>query len=241
MEKVIYLLWRDPRASRAEFDQRLRDDLAPRLVELGALGVQLNISDEAVSAAAPTVSATRPQTEAFVSLWLHTANAERRRPFDDAVAQAASRFAAYLVTESQPLANTRHPSAPGQRTTGFAQVAMFACPPRLARAQWLELWLAQHTQLAIDTQSTFFYVQNVVARALTFDAPPFDAIVEEGFPQEAFGSQSGFYGAAGDKEKLRRHRAAMFESTQRFIDADRLDVVQTSQWIVKAPALTGAP
>lgn len=235
MEKVIYLLWRDPRVSRGEFDQRLRGEFAPRLLELGALGVQLNVSDEAVSAAAPTLSATRPQMEAFVSLWLHTANAEPRKPFDDVVAQAASRFAAYLVTESQPLVNTLHPGAPGRRTTGFAQVALFARPPRLARAQWLELWLAQHTQLAIDTQSSFYYVQNVVARTLTFDAPAFDAIVEEGFPQEAFGSQAGFYGAVDDKEKLRRHRAAMYESTQRFIDADRLDVVQTSQWVVKAP------
>ena len=76
-------------------------------------------------------------------------------------------------------------------------------------------------------------MQNVVARALTFDAPPFDAIVEEGFPQQAFGSQHGFYGALGDKEKMRRHRAAMAESTQRFIDADSIDVVQTSQYVVK--------
>ena len=62
MEKVIYLLWRDPRASRAEFDQRLRDDLAPRLVELGALGVQLNISDEAVSAFTKKAPATDDRT-----------------------------------------------------------------------------------------------------------------------------------------------------------------------------------
>ncbi len=234
MEKVIYLLWRDPRVSLAEFDQRLRSEFAPRVAELDPLGLQLNISDESVRTAAPTVSATRPQMEAFVSVWLHSANADRRKPFDELAAQASWRSAAYLVTESQPLVNTRHRPEPGQRTAGFAQVALLQRPPRLAPEQWLELWLGQHTQLAIDTQSTFFYVQNVVARPLTFDAPRFDAIVEEGFPQEAFGSQPDFYGAAGDKEKMRRHRAAMFESTQRFIDADRIDVVQTSQYVVKA-------
>lgn len=234
MEKVVYLLWRDPRVAGAAFGERLRRDVGPRLVDAGALGVQLNLADDDARGAAPTFAATRTPIDALVSLWLHSANADRRRVFDDLVASAALRSAAYLVAESQPIVNTRHPPAPGARTAGFAQIALLQRPPRLAYRQWLEIWLGSHTQIAIDTQDTFYYLQNVVVRALDLDAPRCDAIVEEGFPPAAFGNVRAFFGAAGDEQKFRRHVAAMTESTRRFIDNDRLDVVQTSQYVVKA-------
>lgn len=232
MEKVVYLLWRDPRVGAAEFDTRLRREIGPRLADAGALGVQLNLTDDDARGAAPTFAATRTPIDALVSLWLHSANDDRRRVFDDLVAQAALRSAAYLVTESQPIVNTRHPPAPGERTAGFAQIALLQRPPRLTYRQWLALWLGAHTQVAIDTQDTYYYRQNVVVRALHVDAPRWDAIVEEGFPPAAFGDPRAFFAAAGDDEKYRRHRAAMSESSKRFIDLDRLDVVQTSQYVI---------
>lgn len=235
MEKVVYLLWRDLRTSRAEFGERLRVETAAQLAELGVPGLQLNIADEAVSAAAPGVCAVRPQMDAMVSVWLQTAHPDRRRPVDERIGRAAARFAAYLVTESQPIVNTRYSALPGERTAGFAQVALLQRPPRLSHEHWLDIWLGSHTQIAIDTQDTFLYVQNVVTRVLTFDAPRYDAIVEEGFPPAAFGNQHAFYGAAGDEEKFRRHRATMRDSSKRFIDLDRLDVLQTSQYVFKTP------
>ncbi len=67
-------------------------------------------------------------------------------------------------------------------------------PRRLSEQQWLEVWQGSHTRVAIDTQSTFGYRQNVITRPMTYAAPPFDAIVEENFPQEAMTSQHAFYG-----------------------------------------------
>ncbi|MCK0508143.1 EthD domain-containing protein [Aromatoleum anaerobium] len=240
MEKVIYVLWRDPRVELAEFGERLRRELAPKFVERGALGLQLNIADESVRDAAPNFQSTRPPMEALISVWLHSANEDRRRPFDDAVVPFVSRFAAYLVTESHPIVNRRYPPKPGERTEGFAQIAMFRRPPRVNREAWLDIWLGSHTQVAIDTQDTFLYVQNVVTRALTFDAPRYDAIVEEGFPPAAFGNLQAFYDAAGDEDKYRRNEAIMRESCARFIDFDKLDVVQTSQYVVMAQGGVGA-
>lgn len=234
MEKVIYVLWRGARSDRAGWGPALRGALAQRLIELGAAGVQVNVCDDEAQGAAPTFHASRPAMDAFVSVWIDTANADRRRPFDDAVGELAERFAAYLVTESRPMVNTRFPPKPGARTAGFAQVALFQRPPRLSQQAWLEVWLGSHTQIAIDTQDTFLYVQNVVSRALTFDAPPYGAIVEEGFPPAAFGNLRAFYDASDDEAKFARHQAAMAKSCQRFIDFDKLDVVQTSQYVIKA-------
>lgn len=239
MEKVIYLLWRDAGEngeSGEQFGQRLRGDLAERLLALGARGVQLNVAD-AASAPGEVLrqSNTRPQIEGMLSLWLDSAVAKFRQPYDDAIAAAVPRMAAYLVTESQPIRNTRHPPVPGQRTAGFAQVAVLRRPPRLTYEAWLDVWHNSHTQVAIDTQTTFQYVQNVIIRPLSYGAPVYDAVVEECFPAEAMTEPQVFFDGVGNPEKFQRNLAAMMESVQRFIDLDKIDVVPTSQYVIKPP------
>lgn len=235
MEKLIYVLWRDPRSGAAEFHRRLREELAPQLLERGARGLVLNLADEAARGAAPEFHSCAPAMEAFVSVWLDSANRAWRQPADEALGQLGGRVASYVVSESQPLLNTRFAAAPGERTPGFVQIALFRRPPRVAREAWLDIWLESHTRVAIDTQDTFLYVQNVVGRALNFDAPRYDAIVEEGFPPAAVGDLRAFFDAAGDEAKFQRNQALMRESCARFIDFDKLDVVQTSQYVIKAP------
>jgi len=156
-----------------------------------------------------------------------------RQPFDDAVRSVVPHMSAYLVTESQPIRNTRFPAKAGERTSGFAQLAFLRCPPRLTREAWLDVWHNHHTPVAIDTQDNFLYVQNVVQRVLTHGAPIYDAIVEECFPASAMTDPYAFFGAIGDEEKFQRNVKAMMESCARFIDFDKIDVVPTSQYIVK--------
>ncbi len=179
---------------------------------------------------------TLPQMDALISVWVDSAITALRRPFDDAVQAATGRMAGYLVTESQPIRNTRHPARAGERTPGFSQLAFLKRPPRLTHEAWLDTWHNRHTQVAIDTQDTFLYVQNVVVRALTYGAPPLDAVVEEGFPEAAMTDPQAFFDAPGDEEKYRRNLAAMMESCQRFIDFDKIDVLASSQYIVRPPA-----
>lgn len=79
-------------------------------------------------------------------------------------------------------------------------------------------------------------MQNLVVRPLTFGAPPYDAIVEEDFPEAAMTSVHAFYDAVGDDAKLKRNVDAMMQSCARFIDGGTVDVVVTSQYLVKALA-----
>lgn len=241
MEKLVYVLWRDPCLDPDAFCGRVRGELAAQLVERGAHGVVVNVADAGSRGAAPEFHACAPSMEAFVSIWLDSANHAWRKPFDEAVSALGGRMAIYAVSASQPMHNTRFPVAPGERTPGFVQIALFRRPPRVARETWLDIWLESHTRVAIDTQDTFLYVQNVVGRALNFDAPRYDAIVEEGFPPAAFGDIRAFYDAPDDEAKYRRNEAAMRESCARFIDFDKLDVVQTSQYVIKAPAWEPPP
>jgi hypothetical protein len=143
-------------------------------------------------------------------------------------------MAGYLVTESEPIVNTKHVVAVGQRTPGMSQVVFLQKPPRLSYEHWLEIWLGSHTQVAIETQSTFGYRQNVIVRRLTYAAPPYDAIIEENFPEGAMTDRMVFYDSVGDKEKLKERLQRMVESCQRFIDFDKMDCTPTSEYIMKS-------
>jgi len=234
MEKLIYVLWRDPRGEAVDFHRRLREEVAPQLLERGARGLVLNLADEAARGAAPEFHACVPAMEAFVSVWLDSACRAMRQPFDAVLGSLGGRVASYVVSESQALLNTRFPTPLGERTPGFVQIAMFRRPRRVARESWLEAWLESHTQVAMDAQDTFLYTQNVVGRALGFDAPRYDAIVEEGYPPAAHGDLRAFFDAPGDEGKCLRNQALIGESCARFIDFDKLDVVQTSQYVLKS-------
>ncbi|WP_044871427.1 EthD domain-containing protein [Pseudomonas sp. LFM046] len=234
MEKIIYTLWRTPQDSAEAFSQRLRGELADQLLTLGAQGLQINLVDADVAPAAGLRQENnRPLPDATLSLWADSANTESRRPFDEVLTPATSRLAAYLVSESVVIRNTRFPAKLGERTHGFSQIAFLSCPPRLTRDAWLDVWRNYHTRVAIDTQDNFLYVQNLVVRPLTHGATPLDAIVEEAFPPAAMTDPMAFFDAVGDAEKFQKNLAAMMESCNRFIDFDRIDVLPTSQYVIK--------
>lgn len=231
----MYLLWRDPREDRAQFHQKLRTEVAQKLVALGGRGVTLNVSDAEVDPAIARVTQmkSRPLHEAVAQLWVDTANTEFRTPFDEALQAACYRIAGYLVTESEAIHNTRHPPRAGERTVGWSQMAFFPKPRRLTREAWLEIWRNSHTRVAIDTQDTYLYRQNLVLQSLTAGAPQYDAIVEEGFEKASMTDLNAFYDAVGDNAKRDRNEKAMMESCARFIDFDQIDVIATSQYVVK--------
>lgn len=236
MEKVIYALWRDPRVSREAFADTLRTTLSEQLLALGARGLQLNLCDGAVTPADPLRQFhTQPAIAGAVSLWLDSANAAFRKPFDEAISAVVSHMAAYLVSESEPIRNTRFPSRQGERTEGFSQLAFLSVPPRLSPGAWLDIWHGHHTQVAIDTQDNFQYVQNFVVRPLTYGAPRYAAIVEECFPAAAMTDIHAFFNAVGDPEQFKRNLDTMMESCSRFIDFDKIDVVPTSQYLMRRP------
>jgi hypothetical protein len=99
---------------------------------------------------------------------------------------------------------------------------------------WRERWQGHHTQVAIETQSTFVYIQNVVVRALTSNAPPWTAIVEECFPAEAATDPMVFYAAGSSQETLQANQRRMIESCRTFIDFSTLESHPMSAYLIKA-------
>lgn len=231
MEKVVYLVWKMGSQPAREFADRLRA-LPRELLTAGAHRGRINVADADVAQAVGLKQVLlKPQPEAVAQVWLDSAVARLRQRVDAAVGGVAGRYAAYLVTESQPIVNEEHPPQRGARTFGFAQVALLRRPAKLAYADWLDVWHNSHTQVAIETQSTFEYVQNVVVRALTPDAPAIDAIVEECFPPPAMTDFKAFFDAAGDEPKFKANFHRMLQSVARFIEPGQIDVIPTSQYV----------
>src|SRR5689334_4291346 len=106
MEKVIYLLWRDPATTPDAFAAAIHGTLVPQLREANARQAWLNIADADVAKAVGLKQVLlKPQPEAVVQVWVDSAIAHLRAPVDAAVARIAPKYAAYLVTESQPIVN----------------------------------------------------------------------------------------------------------------------------------------
>jgi hypothetical protein len=229
MEKILYPVWKNAGVEADAFRELLLEQLSPQLLELGVRGLRVSVVDSDVAAAAGLRQEnSRPVMDAMISVWLDSS--VYRGEVEAAIESHVARMVGYLVTESAPLVTD---TAEGQRTEGMAQVVFLQRPRRLSEQQWLEIWHGSHTQVAIDTQSTFGYRQNVITRPMTYGAPPFDAIIEENFPVEAMTSQHAFFGVKTDAE-LQANLQAMIDSCARFIDFDKIDVVPTSEYLIKA-------
>ncbi len=230
MEKIVVAL-RNPGADDAWTD-RMRGPVAAALAELQLPGVTLNLRDAPVRDSLMTLTTLDPPVQGFVSLWADAYYGTPVAAALDLLSSAAQQVAAYLVTESVPMAPPA--SAPGERAPGLANVALLRRPAGMDEATWLRRWHHDHTPVAIATQSTFGYVQNCVVRPLTAGAPPVSAIVEEMFPIEAAASLHAFFGAADDAE-LADRMGRMIASTSAFGANVDVDTVPTGRYVVRDP------
>jgi hypothetical protein len=215
--KIVAALWHaDPAAL-------LDADLRRRLASVGATRLQVNLDDEHIPESVLRLQAFDEPLTSVVSVWTDG-------PAADAVALlAADRVAAWEVEERTPLTPPEVPD--GARADTLAQVAFLRRPTELAYDEWLAHWHGPHTQIAIETQATFGYVQNRVLSGLTAGTPHVDAVVEELFPSAAMSDIHAFYGSGGSPEELDRRLTRLMGSVSK-MGADRdLDVVPTSRYV----------
>ncbi len=232
MEKLCYVLWKPPARTADSFRDALLDPVAPALLAGGVRGLSLLTADaEAESVARARITRMDEPIAGMLSAWLDSV--DDRHAIEAALAPHVRRLAGYLVTESVPLPNTTQPAPIGSRTPGITMLALLEKPERLAPNEWLALWHDQHSPLAIEIQCTFRYVRNVVARALTPEAPPWLGLVEEAFPDGAVTDLERWYDAVGDPAKLRERLGQMMASVQRFLDLDRVETHPMSERVLR--------
>lgn len=202
------------------------------LRDAGVARLQLNVDDEPVAAAMRFGEFGEP-VGAVVSTWDADAGAV------SAALGRVARVHGYAVDERRRL---DPPEAwDGSRADALANVAILRRPHDLGRDEWLRRWMVEHTPIAIRTQATFGYVQNVVTGAVTDGAPVVDALVEELFPSAGSTDMHAFYGSGGDDTELQRRLGELMASVTR-IGADRdLDLVPTSRYLYDLSAGSSRP
>lgn len=234
MEKILFAIWKPAELSNTDFKALLLGEVSQALLNSGAQQLQVSISDEDVAAASNLRQEnTQPMMGGVISLWL-----DSHIYFEQQLAIInlnSAKCHAYLVSESVPIVNTQHPPIKGERSHGMNQIAFFKKPDTQSRDEWLDIWHNSHTQIAIDTQSTFSYTQNLIVKTLTEGAPVFDAVVEEHFPPEAMSCAHTFFDAVtetGEKsdELLNERATVMLNSCVRFIDFETITVIPTSHY-----------
>jgi hypothetical protein len=230
VEKLMYAGWKPEGVALADFRTELLGATAEALLACGARGLTVLLADDE---AVQGLRIAQRDPTAVVSIWLDSAL--RRGPLEAVLSSTMDRLSGWLVLESVPLPNATHPVVLGERVPGLYTVAFLEKPESLPYVDWLERWQGDHTAVAIETQRTFVYVQNVLARPLTPDVPPWVAIVEEGFPAEAAADPLRFY-AASTAEELAAQQGRMTASVQRFIDFARFETLPMSAYVLAQPA-----
>ena len=217
----MFLLWGDDLAA-ALHDSGLHE----RLAAAGVRRLQLNVDDEPVAAAMRFGEFEAP-VGAIVSTWDADPAAVA-----DTLRTAASTVHGYAVEERRRL---DPPEAwDGSRADALANVAILRRPENLSRDEWLRIWMVDHTPVAIRTQATFGYVQNIVTEPLA-DAPRVDALVEELFPSAGITDMHAFYGSGGDDAELNRRLTELMASVARFGAGENLELVPSSRYLYGLP------
>jgi hypothetical protein len=217
--KLMYAAWGD------DLPRRLHDDrLHQRLADAGVRRLQLNLDDEEV-APAMRIATGPDHIGAVVSVW-----ADDDAEVTKSLAEVTGRLAGWEVDERLPIPPPH--SANGARIDALANVAVLQRPSDLDREEWLHRWLVDHTPIAIATQATFGYVQNVVTRPVTDDPPrQVDALVEELFPSAGMTDMHAFYGSGGDDAELRDRLTRLMASVARIGFDHDIDLVPGSRYV----------
>ena len=216
--KLILALW--------DGDQQalLSHDVRSALRASGHTRIQVNLDDEDIPETVLRLQHFDEPLTSIVSIWTQGSSDDvlsALRPY-------AGRLAGWQVEERHPLVPPDIPD--GQRMDALSQVAFLRKPAEIPYDDWRAHWQGPHTQVAIETQATFGYVQNRVLAKLTADTPTVGAIVEELFPSEAMRDIHAFYGSDGHQTELDRRLTTLMESVGK-MGADRdLDVVPTSRY-----------
>lgn len=233
MEKICYLVWKPEGVADADFRDQLIGETAKQILSGGAHKLSVLCADETT---APLEKARITQMDrplcGMISAWVDLA--DDRAPIEEAIDRVTERKAGYLVVESVPLINTTHTAPVGERTPGTTLLTCLVPKPGMAYDDFLDHWHVVQRRVALETQSTYLYIRNVVVRALTEDAPDWVGIVEEGFPTEAVTDPMLWYKADGSKEKFEENFAKMMESVQAFLDLSQIESHPTSEYIIKA-------
>jgi hypothetical protein len=238
VEKLVYLVWDRPSRAPQDVRAQLLDDVAPRLLALGARGLQIDVDDEhaQVPSMVPTPDDELP-VRAEVSIWLDAH--DDRAPIEDVLRDVGIRRAGYLVTESlyRDYGGNEHMQArdwpDGERSPGIVTLTVFDKPAGMDDETFYGHWYGHQSPMSEWMQPRARYVRNAVVRALTPGAPRLRAIVEEAWPTVGHLTDLATFFGVTDGDDLGERIRIMLDSTKRLAEPSTMRNYTMSEYIVR--------
>lgn len=217
MEKLVYLLNKDPDEPGAAIGRPLLEAVVPSLMGLGAYRIDVNIADltEIVAREAPArIMGPWERLGAVISFWLD--NLDRRLEIEPIFGETFASYAGYLVTESV-VQGCERSWKEGERRAGVTQFTALGKPAAATEEEFYHWWQIKHSQSSFRLHPRrWSYIRNAVARPLTPDAPTYRAIVLEHFRELAdFTDDSRYFGGEAALKE-------MYEESPHFCDFGNL-------------------
>jgi hypothetical protein len=231
MEKLVYLFWDRPSRAPESVRAELVDELAPRVLSLGARGVEINVDDEHAQVETMVkVPADELPVRAVVSLWVDAH--DFRAPYEALFADIGIRRAGYLVTES--IYHERIRDWPeGARSPGITTFTVFDKPAGMDDETFYGHWYGHQSPMSEWMQPRVRYVRNTVVRALTPGALRYRALVAESWPTvEHLTDLVKFFGV-DTSDELGENIRIMLDSTKLLFDPATMRNYTLSEYIVK--------
>jgi hypothetical protein len=110
--------------------------------------------------------------------------------------------------------------------SGTMQLCCFERREGLPDAALEQIWFQEHVQVALDTQNTLGYRQNLVLRS---SHDQLDGIVEEYFSIEAANSLTAFFADGDDEVKMMSNIHVLTDSSERLLDLERSSVIHMTE------------
>ena len=190
--------------------------------------LQINVADGDVNAAAALVQSSYPKNPNAI-IFIKVFSQYHSENIISILSSLTSKLEGFIVSESIILHDDSKDHL-GKRSEGFSQIVFLEKPIHMSEFDWFDHWTHHHTNIAIETQSNFTYVQNTIVRPLQKDSPNFIAVIEECFPSEAMSNPAVFYNAENDPELLSKNIELMMDSCGSFIDFQKIEVIPTSRY-----------
>lgn len=241
MKKIIYLLWSAREMAPSERREILLDNVAPALLKLDPIGLQINICDDLATTPSP---APKPAFSepfiAMVDVWLD--DDVDPLAYEDHLRTAGFQLAGYQVDEwlytdygEHHSANEPRDWADGERSRGILAVTLLRKPKRLSREQWMSRWFGHQSPMSERMQPRARYVRHVVEHSITPGAELVEGIVEEDWPSsEHVTNLKLFYGARSWWDVV-RNMTIMLHSVVRILNLFNITTVMMSEYLIKTP------
>jgi hypothetical protein len=240
MSKLIYLLWSRGPMNPADRRRILLDECAPKLLQIGLAGLQMNIADDLITIASPAPRMLGPKPfVAQVNLWLD--DPAQRQPCEEVLRAAGFDLAGYRVDEwlytdyGENAYGKPRDWPDGQRSPGLLAVTLLERPKSIPRDEWMRRWFGWQSPMSEWMQPRARYVRNVVEEVLTPGVAALDGIVEEAWPSEAHVTNKLVFFGARNRLQLIRHMAIMLRSVSRIFRMWKITTVMMSEYFLKTP------